>query len=98
MKIVRVALFGAFVLMFQSVLFADEIVCDPTTCNDPQFFLKAANTSQITILLSTINGHWLNIPSSNVFTYNDTRTLPFSTSSQAWQFQNVLNDLGGTVT
>ena len=68
--------------------------------NDPLLREIAANTGATPILLSAINGHWLDVRGNNA--YDDLGTAnPTSASPkhvQYWLFQNILNDTGFTLT
>lgn len=69
------------------------------TSVDPQLIEQAANTGATTIKLSLILNHWLDITGNNLYTDLGLATPP-STGfhSQYWQFQNILNDTGTTIT
>ena len=72
---------------------------DDVTVFDPQLIEQAANTGATTIRLSLILNHWLDVTGNNLYTDLGLATPP-STGfhSQYWQFQNILNDTGVTIT
>ena len=72
---------------------------DVPTDLDPQLYEQVANTGAPTILLSQILNQWLDVTGNNTFNNLGTTTPP-STGfhAQYWQFQNILNDTGMTIT